>query len=48
MMNEEVRNIMTKDPVVVGPDERIDSMTQMIIEKGIQQLPVVVGGQFKE
>lgn len=45
-MNEEVRRIMTVDPEVVGPDARIDEVTDWMIEKGLQQLPVVEDGQL--
>ena len=45
-MNEEVRRIMTVDPEVVGPDARIDEVTDWMIQKGLQQLPVVEDGQL--
>lgn len=46
MMNEQVRRIMTVNPVVVGPDEDISAVSTMMMEKDLQQLPVVVDGQL--
>lgn len=46
MLNEQVRNIMTKDPVVVSPSESLESLTSLMNEKKIQQIPVVSDGQF--
>ena len=41
MMNEEVRNIMTKNPVVAHPDQTIESLYDMMTTQQLQQLPVV-------
>ncbi len=46
MMNQEVRRIMTTNPVVVGPKESINSVSQMMIDKKIQQIPVVEDGKL--
>jgi len=46
MMNEEVRKIMTTHPEVAGPNDVIDKVTDMMIEKGLQQLPVVEDGKL--
>ena len=43
MLNEEVRKIMTKDPLTVKPSDSIDRVTQLIFETRIQQIPVVEG-----
>ncbi|MFK8105150.1 MAG: HPP family protein [Saprospiraceae bacterium] len=44
MLNEEVRNIMSKDPVVVGPTDTIESVSNTMVQKRLQQLPVVENG----
>ena len=44
MLNEEVRRVMTSDPKVVHPDDEINSVSQMMIASGHQQLPVVDEG----
>lgn len=41
MMNEEVRSIMTTDPVVVSPDDTIAHVSNVMLSKRLQQLPVV-------
>lgn len=46
MLNEEVRKIMTTHPVVVSPLDLIDDVTDMMIDKGLQQLPVVEDGKL--
>jgi CBS domain-containing protein len=46
MMNDEVRQIMTTNPEVVSPNDRIDAVTEMMIEKGLQQLPVTEDGKL--
>lgn len=43
MLNEEVRRIMTKDFVVVNPDDSIKDVTELMFEKQVQQAPVVDG-----
>lgn len=43
MLNEEVRRIMTKDYVVVHPEDTIKDVTRMMFEKRVQQVPVVEG-----
>jgi CBS domain-containing protein len=46
MMNEQVRQIMTKDPMVASPDHSIEEVTQLMLENRINQLPVVVDGKL--
>ncbi len=41
MMNQEVRQIMTKDPVVAHPNQNIRDVSDMMIENRLQQLPVI-------
>lgn len=41
MMNEEVRNIMTKNPIVARPEQSIDSLYEMMKTQQLQQMPVV-------
>ncbi len=44
MLNEEVRKIMSKNPVVVGPTDTIESVSNIMVQKRLQQLPVVENG----
>jgi len=46
MLNEQVRNIMTKNPVIVSPRESLENATNLMNSMKIQQLPVVDGNQF--
>ena len=41
MLNQEVRNIMKSNPVVVGPEDNLADVRKMMLEKRIQQIPVV-------
>ncbi|MFT5168767.1 MAG: CBS domain-containing protein [Saprospiraceae bacterium] len=41
MLNEQVRTIMTKNPIVVHPDDIVRDVSEMMVTKRIQQLPVV-------
>ena len=41
MLNEQVRNIMSKEPVVVGPNDTIEEVSNFMVKKRLQQLPVV-------
>lgn len=43
MLNEEVRRIMTKDFVTVGPQDSIEEVSQLMFERRVQQVPVVDG-----
>lgn len=45
-MNEEVRTIMTKDPVVASPDQTVEEVSALMINNHLQQLPVVEGGKL--
>ncbi len=46
-MNEEVRRIMTKDPVVVSPDQSVTEVEKIMINQRLNQLPVVVDGKLE-
>ncbi len=46
MLNEQVRRIMTVDPVVAHPSDSIADISNMMVEKRIQQLPVVEEGKM--
>lgn len=46
MLNEHVRNIMTKDPVTVTPSEKISEVNKLMINSGVQQIPVVSEGKL--
>lgn len=46
MLNEQVRQIMTKDPVTVGPNNSIAEVTELMISNGLNQLPVVEHGKL--
>ena len=43
-MNEELRTIMTKDPVVVHPETTIEAAQAKMKRKRVQQMPVVDDG----
>ena len=45
-MNQEVRSIMTKDPVVASPTQTIDEVSDLMMQSQMQQLPVVVDGKL--
>ena len=45
-MNQEVRRIMTTDPVVVSPNQSVKEVTDIMLDKKMQQLPVVQGGKL--
>ena len=47
MLNEEVRKIMSKDPVVVHPDDFVHEVSEMMTRKRIQQIPVVKNGKLE-
>ena len=47
MLNEQVRNIMTKDPVVASPEQTIEEVSKIMVERSIQQMPVVEDGKLK-
>jgi len=46
MLNEQVRNIMTKNPVTVSPDATRQEVTNLMTERKVQQIPVVENGVF--
>lgn len=46
MLNEQVRRIMTKDPIVVSPDDIVKDVSNMMVSKKIQQIPVVEDGKL--
>lgn len=46
MMNEQVRRIMTKNPVVVTPQHNVKEVTYIMEDKELQQLPVVSEGKL--
>ena len=46
MLNEEVRKIMTKNPPVAHPDDTVRDVENKMIEKEVQQLPVVENGKL--
>lgn len=46
MLNEQVRNIMTKNPVVVSPEASLQEVTNLMAERKVQQIPVVENGHF--
>lgn len=46
MLNEQVRRIMTKDPIIVNPNDKVKDVSAMMVSKKVQQLPVVEDGKF--
>lgn len=47
MMNQEVRSIMTKNPVVAQLNQTIDEVSDLMMESRLQQLPVVEDGKLR-
>lgn len=47
MAEQTVRDIMTKDPVTVGPELSVTDAAKMMVERKIGALPVVEDGQLK-
>jgi len=41
LLNEQVRHIMTNDPVVVSPEQSVAEVNKIMIQNGLTQLPVV-------
>lgn len=41
MLNDEIRRIMTTNPVVASPDQTLDELTDLMMYHKVQQLPVV-------
>jgi len=46
MMNKQVRHIMTTDPIVVGPNQSVEEVSDMMVNERIQQIPVVNEGKL--
>jgi len=46
MLNEEVRKIMTKNPIVAQPNNSISEVSELMTEYKLQQLPVVENGKL--
>ena len=46
MLNQEVRKIMTTDPIVVSPDQTIKQLSNLMHFHKIQQVPVVENGKL--
>lgn len=45
-MNNEVRRIMTTDHIVVSPQDSVQQVSELMLEKKMQQLPVVEDGKL--
>lgn len=46
MLNQEVRKIMTTDPIIVSPESTVWELSQVMINNDVQQVPVVENGQL--
>ncbi len=46
MLNEHVRDIMTKNPVTVSPDDTLAAVNDVMVRKRLQQLPVTENGKL--
>ena len=46
MMNDEVRTIMSKNPITASPEQTIDEVSTLMMESQMQQLPVVLDGKL--
>lgn len=44
MLNEHVRDIMTKEPVTVSPNDTLAQVNEIMVKKRLQQLPVTENG----
>lgn len=45
-MNDEVRTIMTTNPEVASPEQTVDEVSNLMLQKHLQQLPVVEDGKL--
>ena len=46
MLNDQVRTIMTMNPIVVHPDDIVRDVSDMMVNQKIQQIPVVEDGKL--
>jgi CBS domain-containing protein len=46
MFNDEVRKIMTKDPIVAYPAQTVEEISNLMMENQLQQLPVIEEGKL--
>jgi IMP dehydrogenase len=46
MLNEEVRKIMTQDPVIASPNQTVKEITELMTSHALQQIPVVDDGKL--
>jgi len=46
MLNEQVRKIMTVDPLTAAPNNSISEVTELMVSNGLNQLPVVKNGKL--
>lgn len=46
-MNEEVRRIMTLDPITVSPNQTLAQVQEVMIDNKVQQIPVVENGKLR-
>ena len=46
MLNEEVRKIMTVDPITVNSDDNLSTVSEVMKKNKLQQLPVVEGNKL--
>ncbi len=46
MLNQEVRKIMTTDPVVAAPQQSLQQLTNLMVFHKVQQVPVVDEGKL--
>ncbi len=46
-MNREVRSVMDTNPITVDPDLTVEELSQMMLSRRVQQIPVVEDGKFR-
>ena len=46
MMNREVRTIMDTSPLCASPDQTVNELSKMMLNRRVQHLPVVENGKF--
>lgn len=46
MLNEEVRKVMTTDPITVSPNDTIRQISDLMVNRRFQQIPVTEDGKL--
>lgn len=46
MLGTQVRDVMTRDVVTVGPDEELETLAELMVKRRVNPVPVVEGGRL--